>query len=71
MLDSKDYSMIDTWAFGHTHFNNDQLVGKSRVVSNQRGYHFEVDKNFKTNKVLVVPYSKDKHFVPLSKWKWT
>jgi hypothetical protein len=29
---------ISLWAFGHTHFNSDQVRNGIRVVSNQRGY---------------------------------
>ncbi|UZE96757.1 metallophosphoesterase [Alkalimarinus alittae] len=31
----------DLWLFGHTHFNVDYLVGKTRIVSNQLGYQRE------------------------------
>jgi len=31
-------SPILLWAFGHTHFNSDQVLNGIRVVSNQRGY---------------------------------
>jgi hypothetical protein len=29
---------ISIWAFGHTHFNSDQMRNGIRVLSNQRGY---------------------------------
>jgi len=29
---------ISLWAFGHTHYNSDQVRDGIRVVSNQRGY---------------------------------
>lgn len=29
---------VDTWIFGHTHFTTEFTEGKTRVVSNQRGY---------------------------------
>lgn len=29
---------ISLWAFGHTHYNSDQIINGIRVVSNQRGY---------------------------------
>ena len=28
----------DLWVFGHTHHDIDQTVGKTRVLSHQRGY---------------------------------
>lgn len=31
-------SNVAVWAYGHTHYNNDQLLHGTRVVSNQRGY---------------------------------
>jgi predicted phosphodiesterase len=31
-------SQADVWAFGHTHWSFDAVVGKTRVVSAQRGY---------------------------------
>ncbi len=29
---------IDAWVHGHTHFNIDYLIRKTRVITNQRGY---------------------------------
>jgi Icc-related predicted phosphoesterase len=29
---------IDLWLHGHTHNSCDYMIGKTRVVSNQRGY---------------------------------
>jgi hypothetical protein len=31
-------SNVAVWAYGHTHYNSDQLLHGTRVVSNQRGY---------------------------------
>jgi hypothetical protein len=31
-------SHIDAWVFGHTHANVDEVVLKTRIVSNQAGY---------------------------------
>ena len=31
----------DLWLFGHTHFNVDYTIGKTRIVSNQLGYQRE------------------------------
>lgn len=31
----------DLWVHGHTHYANDYCVGKTRVVSNPRGYSYE------------------------------
>jgi len=43
---------VHTWAYGHTHFNNDQLFGATRLVCNQRGYHMSVDKHYRNDFVL-------------------
>jgi len=32
---------VQVWAFGHTHFSSDQLIGGTRVVSNQLGYTYQ------------------------------
>ena len=29
---------VRLWCYGHTHFNNDRMVGGMRMLSNQRGY---------------------------------
>ena len=29
---------VRAWAYGHTHFNNDQVIHGARVLSSQRGY---------------------------------
>jgi len=35
------FNIADLWIYGHTHFNLDQYIGKTRIISNQRGYSFE------------------------------
>lgn len=37
----RDYEP-DLWLFGHNHYNHDQVIEKTRVVSNQRGYPGEM-----------------------------
>jgi len=29
------------WIYGHTHYNVDQYIGNTRIITNQRGYSFE------------------------------
>jgi len=41
------------WIHGHTHYNVDYVYDKTRIVSNQRGYHpFELAENFRTSFIL-------------------
>eukprot|EP00698_Gefionella_okellyi_P011743 TRINITY_DN3120_c0_g1_i3.p1 TRINITY_DN3120_c0_g1~~TRINITY_DN3120_c0_g1_i3.p1 ORF type:complete len:296 (-),score=52.96 TRINITY_DN3120_c0_g1_i3:31-918(-) len=47
-------SNIHTWVYGHTHYNNDQTVDGTRLVSNMRGYAHEVDKAYDPGKVVEV-----------------
>lgn len=42
----KQSQIIKLWAFGHTHHSSDQMVNKTRVVSNQHGFYNE---NFDVN----------------------
>ena len=37
---------IDVWAFGHTHANVDEIIGNTRIVSNQAGYPGEAVEGF-------------------------
>jgi Icc-related predicted phosphoesterase len=34
-------SRVPLWIHGHTHYNVDYKIGKTRIYSNQRGYHHE------------------------------
>jgi hypothetical protein len=43
---------VKLWAYGHTHFNNDQVVHGTRLVSNQHGYVFERDENYRSDFVI-------------------
>jgi len=49
-------SPVKVWAFGHTHFNCDDVLKGVRVVSNQRGYEgLEANQTgFFEEKVLLV-----------------
>ena len=52
------YEGVHTWLFGHTHFACDFLVGKTRIVSNPRGYPGE-RVMFRRNFVIdVEPHEK-------------
>mmetsp|Transcript_34539 Transcript_34539/g.83550 ORF Transcript_34539/g.83550 Transcript_34539/m.83550 type:complete len:326 (-) Transcript_34539:40-1017(-) len=46
---------VHTWCHGHTHDNGDKLIRGTRVVSNQRGYKWEVSKDFSHSCVIEVP----------------
>tara|TARA_B100000749_G_C18447548_1_gene474916 strand:+ start:3707 stop:4516 length:810 start_codon:yes stop_codon:yes gene_type:complete len=41
------------WAHGHTHYNVDYYIGKTRVITNQRGYKGEKEGR-KFNKSMVI-----------------
>lgn len=46
---------VHTWVYGHTHYNNDQIINGTRVVSNQRGYDFRVSSGYNAKFVVQVP----------------
>jgi len=51
-----DYRSLHTWCYGHTHFNNDQTLGRGvRLVCNQRGYRYTQEKNYRKDLVLTIP----------------
>jgi len=37
---------VNVWAYGHTHYNNDQIVNGTRLLSNQRGYLFHMEESY-------------------------
>lgn len=43
---------VKLWAYGHTHFNNDQVIHGTRLVSNQHGYIFERDEKYRSDFVI-------------------
>jgi len=43
---------VKLWAYGHTHFNNDQLIHGTRLVSNQHGYISEKDESYRSDLVI-------------------
>lgn len=45
---------LDVWAFGHTHFNCDFMMGDVRVCANQRGYSFKLAEGFDGEKVICI-----------------
>ncbi len=45
---------INVWAFGHTHFNCDFMMGSMRVCTNQRGYYFKVAEGFDGGMVVSI-----------------
>lgn len=40
MIKIIDQYQPDLWVYGHTHQPNDQTFGKTRIISNPRGYAF-------------------------------
>lgn len=51
LLDSGD---IQVWVHGHTHFSGDRVIGRTRVVSNQRGYLDETQNSFRKDFVVTL-----------------
>lgn len=47
---------VKVWAHGHTHYNNDRMIGSARVVSNQRGYPkpFVEETSYNPEKVIEI-----------------
>ena len=56
---------LAAWACGHTHYNFDFMVGKVRVCSNQLGYKFRPNKDYREDFVLDVDGGdgKDKQYI--------
>jgi len=48
LVDQADY-----WAFGHTHYSTDKVLGRCRLLSNQRGYPGE-DCGFEPGKIIEI-----------------
>lgn len=44
----------DAWVFGHTHHNIDRRIGRTRLVTNQRGYPDEPALGFRPDLVIEV-----------------
>lgn len=42
-FNAKKYPALSVWAFGHTHYSVDKMIGKVRLVSNQWGYDAKGD----------------------------
>ena len=49
-----EQSRIPLWIHGHTHYNADYYLGKTRVLTNQRGYPQETSAGFDPGKVIEV-----------------
>ena len=45
--------------FGHTHFCSDQMLGSTRLFSNQRGYSDEIDPGFSANRIYTIETEPD------------
>mmetsp|Transcript_30880 Transcript_30880/g.67615 ORF Transcript_30880/g.67615 Transcript_30880/m.67615 type:complete len:501 (-) Transcript_30880:73-1575(-) len=46
---------VHSWVYGHTHYNNDQAIHGTRLVSNQRGYPHQVAPGYRNDFVVQVP----------------
>ena len=51
------YAAIHTWVFGHTHYNCDQQLYSTRVVSNQRGGKNHLTRSYQKTFCLDIPAS--------------
>ena len=49
-----EQSRLPLWIHGHTHYNVDYTIGKTRVLTNQRGYPGELCKGFDPGLVVEV-----------------
>ena len=49
-----DQSRIPLWIHGHTHYNVDYRIGRTRVLTNQRGYPHELCNDFDPGMVIDV-----------------
>ena len=45
---------IKVWSYGHTHYNNDQVIKGTRLISNQRGYLGRTEKDYSSRCVFYV-----------------
>lgn len=58
MVDIIEEYQPDLWIYGHTHECDDQMIGKTRIVSNPRGYRTSSDnsscKGFDINGINIV-----------------
>lgn len=44
----------DFWCFGHTHYNVDTFSGKTRIISNQKGYGRECEGDYDPNFIFEI-----------------
>ena len=44
---------ISLWLHGHTHYNADYFIGRTRVLSNQRGYPKEKSNQFFNENIII------------------
>jgi len=54
MLQDPGMAAINTWCFGHTHYNSDQLISGVRLVSNQRGYVDRIARRYRRDLVIEI-----------------
>lgn len=47
-------SNIHTWIYGHCHFNSNTYIGKTNVISNQKGKNKDNVKNYNKNIILKI-----------------
>ena len=63
---------VRAWAYGHTHFNNDQVMHGARVLSNQRGYPSAQHQpsSSRYSNAMVVEIFRGCTFVEHSLFRW-
>jgi len=44
----------DIWIHGHTHMSCDYILGKTRIISNPRGYHNDLNINFNDKLTITI-----------------
>lgn len=47
-------SAVRLWAYGHTHYNNDRIEHGTRLISNQRGYDYNLVLDYRPDLVVVL-----------------
>ena len=45
---------VKAWIFGHTHFCSDQMINRTRLVSNQRGYYYDRESEYRPDCVIEI-----------------
>jgi len=54
----EDSDKLKIWAYGHTHWNNIDIIHNTRVCSNQMGYDLECKTEYNHKFILIDEYDK-------------